>query len=186
MPNRFFPSFRIAANAKCTPQLTRKVKNCNAPQNKMNSAINWQKSYRLEWYLIIWHYSNLYVYCISFIAKHLLLWKLTGAKSNFESMCLQERNLYHFTVANTRFTAPLTRRGKTKFATIKWYNLCQQIIQSQTCYPLNAALIVGIVPLRHWPWRHNTNAIFPATSTLHLAVIAVALHSYMSSYKHTT
>ena len=44
--------------------------------------------------------------------------------------------LYHFTVANTRFTAPLTRRGKTKFATIKWYNLCLQIIQSQTCYPL--------------------------------------------------
>ena len=40
-------------------------------------------------------------------------------------------------VANTRFTAPLTRRGKTKFATIKWYNLCRQIIQSQTCYPLN-------------------------------------------------
>ena len=27
----------------------------------------------------------------------------------------------------------------------------------------NAALIVGIVPLRRWPWRHNTNAIFPAT-----------------------
>ena len=25
---------------------------------------------------------------------------------------------------------------KTKFATIKWYNLCLQIIQSQTCYPL--------------------------------------------------
>ena len=46
--------------------------------------------------------------------------------------------LYHFTVANTRFTAPLTRRVKTKFATIKWYNLCQQIIQSQTCYPLPA------------------------------------------------
>ena len=30
----------------------------------------------------------------------------------------------------------MTRRGKTQFATIKWYNLCQQIIQSQTCYPL--------------------------------------------------
>ena len=44
--------------------------------------------------------------------------------------------LYHFTVANTRFTAPLTRRGKTKFATIKWYDLCLQIILSQTCYPL--------------------------------------------------
>ena len=49
--------------------------------------------------------------------------------------------LYHFTVANTRFTAPLTRRGKTKFATIKWYNLCQQIIQPQTCYPLSKCLI---------------------------------------------
>ena len=44
--------------------------------------------------------------------------------------------LYHFMVVNTRFTAPLTRGGKTKFATIKWYNLCLQIIQSQTCYPL--------------------------------------------------
>ena len=31
----------------------------------------------------------------------------------------------------------LTRRGKTKFATVKWYNLCLQITQSQTCYPLN-------------------------------------------------
>ena len=41
------------------------------------------------------------------------------------------------TVANTRLTAPLTRRGKTKFATVKWYNLCLQIIQSQKCYPLN-------------------------------------------------
>ena len=37
----------------------------------------------------------------------------------------------------------------------------------------NAALIVGIVSLRRWPWRHNTNAIFPATSKLRLAVIAV-------------
>ena len=65
--------------------------------------------------------------------------------------------MYHFTVANTRFAALLTRRGKTKFATVKWYNLCLQIIQSQTygaplliwgflcpvmgsiqrCYPLN-------------------------------------------------
>ena len=40
----------------------------------------------------------------------------------------------YITVANTRFTAPLTRRGKTKFATVKWYNLCMQIIQSKTCY----------------------------------------------------
>ena len=46
--------------------------------------------------------------------------------------------LYHFTVANTQFIALLTRRSKTKFATIKWYNLCLQIIQSQTCYPLIA------------------------------------------------
>ena len=40
----------------------------------------------------------------------------------------------------------------------------------------NAALIVGIVPLRRWPWRHNTNAIFPATSKVRLAIVAVALH----------
>ena len=44
--------------------------------------------------------------------------------------------LYHFMVANTGFTSTRQRSGKTKFATIKWYNLCQQIIQSQTCYPL--------------------------------------------------
>ena len=50
----------------------------------------------------------------------------------------------------------------------------------------NAALIVSIVLLRHWSWRHNTNAIFPATSKLRLAVIAVALHSWTSCDKHTT
>ena len=54
----------------------------------------WQKSYRLEWYLIIWHYLNLYAYSISFIARHFLLWKLTGAKFNFETMFQQERNLW--------------------------------------------------------------------------------------------
>ena len=53
----------------------------------------WQKSYRLEWYLIIWHHVNLYVHCISFIARQFLLQNLTGAKSNFESMFQQERNL---------------------------------------------------------------------------------------------
>ena len=30
-----------------------------------------------------------------------------------------------------------SRRDKTKFATIKWYSLYLQIIQSHTCYPLN-------------------------------------------------
>ena len=44
--------------------------------------------------------------------------------------------LYYLKVANARFTAPLTGCGKTKFATVKWNNLCLQIIQSQTCYPL--------------------------------------------------
>ena len=52
-----------------------------------------QKSYRLEWYLIIWHYLNFCVYSISFIARHFLLWKLTRAKFNFESLFQQERNL---------------------------------------------------------------------------------------------
>ena len=40
----------------------------------------------------------------------------------------------------------------------------------------NASPIVCIVSLRRWPWRYNTNAIFPATSKLRLAVVAVALH----------
>ena len=35
------------------------------------------------------------------------------------------------------FTAPLMSRGKTKFATVKWYDLCLQIIQSQTCCPVS-------------------------------------------------
>ena len=94
MRNRFCASFRMAENAKRTPELTRKVKNCNVPRNKIKSAIFWQKSYRLEWYLIICHYLNLYVHYISFITRLFLLWKLTGAKSNFETMCLQERNLF--------------------------------------------------------------------------------------------
>ena len=29
----------------------------------------------------------------------------------------------------------MTRRGKTKFENVEWYNLCLQIIQTQTCYP---------------------------------------------------
>ena len=43
--------------------------------------------------------------------------------------------MYHFTVENTRFNAPLTRHGKTKIASVKGYNLCMQIIN-----PLNEIL----------------------------------------------
>ena len=46
----------------------------------------------------------------------------------------------------------LTRRGKTKFATIKIYNLCLQIIQSQTCYPLNISNSISIIT----KWTINT------------------------------
>ena len=63
----------------------------------------WQKSYRLEWYLIIWYYLNWYVYSISFIARHFLLWKLTGAKFNFESMFQQERNLWQLKVYRSQW-----------------------------------------------------------------------------------
>ena len=53
-----------------------------------------------------------------------------------------------------------SRRSKTKFATIKWYNLCRQIIQSPTCYPLIYCIIlcclhfiaeplIGIASLQH-------------------------------------
>ena len=51
------------------------------------------------------------------------------------------------------------------------------------CEQSDATLTVGIVLLRLWPRRHNTNAIFPATSKLRLAVIAVALQSWTSSFK---
>ena len=102
MRNRFCASFRMAENAKRTPELTRKVKNCNVPRNKMKSAIFWQNSYRLEWYLIICHYLNLYVHCISFITRLFLICKLTGAKSNFETMFLQERNLWKFVQSKTK------------------------------------------------------------------------------------
>ena len=82
-------------------------------------------------------------------------------------------NLYHFTVANTRFTAPLTRRGKTKFATIKWYNLCRQIIQSQTCYPLNDLSFCAIdifFSFQTPTWRsHLTNLTWVSTKA-HAAV----------------
>ena len=56
-----------------------------------------------------------------FVNSHKILW-------------INIRQIFKF---NTRFTAPLMRRGKTKLATVKWYNLCLQIIQSQTSYPLN-------------------------------------------------
>ena len=55
--------------------------------------------------------------------------------------------LYHLTVANTCtcFTDPLTRHGKTKFATVKWYNLFLQIFQSQTCYGLSVIVICDLL-----------------------------------------
>ena len=40
----------------------------------------------------------------------------------------------------------------------------------------NASPIVGIIPLRRWPWRQSTNAIFPGTSQVRLAVVALAWH----------
>ena len=46
----------------------------------------------------------------------------------------------------------------------------------------NATLIVGIVPLRIWPWRHNANVIFAAKSKLRLAVVVVILHSWTSPF----
>ena len=59
-------------------------------------------------------------------------------------ICVLMNCRYHFTVANIQFTAPLTCRGKSKFATVKWYNLSLQIIQSQTCCPLNLNLPQGL------------------------------------------
>ena len=74
-------------------------------------------------------------------------------------ICRHTCKLYHFTVANLvlpRQICNLTRRGKTKFATVKWYNLCRQIIQSQTCYPLICyRKMIQFVPVNH----SNTNRV---------------------------
>ena len=107
MRKRFCASFRMAKNAERTPELTRQVQNWNVPRNKIKSAIVLQKSYRLEWDLIIWLYLNLYVHCISFITRLFLLWKLTGAKSNFETMFLQERTLSVINLASLLVNAML-------------------------------------------------------------------------------
>ena len=85
----------------------------------------WQKSYRLEWYLIIWHYLNFYVYSISFIDRHFLLWKLTGAKFNFESIFQQERNLstviyYAFTLKKSIFSFMYWFTEKRSFVSVRY------------------------------------------------------------------
>ena len=60
--------------------------------------------------------------------------------------------LYHFTVA--------TRRGKTKFATIKWYNLCLQIFQSQTCYPLIFFSLDNLLNCYPLNWLNNQTNVW--------------------------
>ena len=82
----------------------------------------WQKSYRLEWYLIIWHYLNSYVYRISFIARHFLLWKSTGAKFNFDSMFQQERNLWQLKVYRSQWLAQCANMSDI----IDLYRFCRQ------------------------------------------------------------
>ena len=88
--------------------------------------------------------------------------------------------LYDFTVANTRFTAPLTRRGKTKFATVKSYNLCLQIIQSQMCYPLNLTNSRMInTPKRQRVSKKKNNINHPMSSSSHPATAAnKAIHLF--------
>ena len=54
------------------------------------------------------NYEWLYVYCISFIARHFLLWKLTGAKSNFESMFQQKRSHNQYTEYNRKWNIYFT------------------------------------------------------------------------------
>ena len=45
---------------------------------------------------------------------------------------------YQFIIANICFTTPFTCCCKTNCGKVEWYNLCLQIIQPQTCYPLTA------------------------------------------------
>ena len=87
MRNRFYASFRMAANALLSYREMSKT----VTHQKQNKKCCFGKNLS-NWNPTSWHYLNLYVYCVSFIARHFLLWKLTSAKSNFESMFQQERN----------------------------------------------------------------------------------------------
>ena len=89
--------------------------------------------------------------------ENILITHFSGMNKNGDNtvcdwmMC--RHKLYHFTVANTCFTAPLICHGKTKFVTVKWYNLCLHIIQSQTCYPLiKTTWVIFLFPTK----LHNT------------------------------
>ena len=51
---------------------------------------------------------------------------------------------------------------QSKFATIKWYNLCLQIIQSQTCYPIILHSITALWCMRipdRWTQKYSANGI---------------------------
>ena len=51
-------------------------------------------------------------------------------------MICRHNKLYHFMIAKSCLNAPLTRRCKIQFTTVKCYKLCLQIIQSRMRYPL--------------------------------------------------
>ena len=106
--------------------------------------------------------------CFSFRCNSYGPWTPTKCDSMPNWMICRHK-LNHFTVTKTRFTAPLTRSGKTKFATIKWYNLCRQIIQSQTCYPLI------------YSWKLGTNHIY---SCRHRLIINLC-RSLLKTFPHS-
>ena len=54
-------------------------------------------------------------------------------------ICRQK--LYHFMVANLVLPRRVSGAVKRVFATVKWYNFCLQIIQSQTFYLITITIM---------------------------------------------
>ena len=120
------------------------------------------------------------------IKQHALPLGTTIGGNGIRYHCCTNYSGSHFTIdTNTHATAQTHRKSSSRSFDPGRRSSTGYSCALSKSKQSNATLIVGIIPLRRWPWRHNTAAIFPATSKLRLAVIAVALHSWTSFDTHT-
>ena len=68
-------------------------------------------------------------------------------------ICRQK--LYHFMVANLVLPRRVSGAVKRVFATVKWYNFCLQIIQSQTFYLITITIMNILMK-----WSYNETFVF--------------------------
>ena len=109
MWNWFYASFRMDTNAKSIPLLTRTLKKTVTHPKTKQAVQFFANISRLELYFIIWHYVNLYVFCVRFITffKYWLgpnpisrvcfnNWRITNLKVYGTKKC----NLFHIKISN--------------------------------------------------------------------------------------